>query len=356
MSLIGRGVVRRMLAVAAVLCSMAAYAQVDAGDAAGRAEDGGAFSFAVVGTTTATERATTTVLRAIGDDPSRFVVHFEMAAKGSGACADRAKEHRRALLDGSPKPVVPVIASVEWSDCPGAPNDPAERLERADDLYFGGDESLGQTRLPWLRQSALPRFKRYRENLRWQSGRILFVAINLPADNNGFRFGAGRNGEFEERIVANRAWLTRTFRLAQERKLPGIVLFVDGAPRFALPLRAPDNRVPERDGYYEFKIALRELMTAFHGEVLLVQGQWAGTGSRPTEVDHPLRAANGKPFDNLIRIPVPDDADDPSWLRVAVDPDGVPGRNATGRALFRIVRQRMFDDPSGELYGAPPGK
>ena len=337
------GTVASLLLVMAVACPVAARTEtVDTVDASG------AYSFAVVGTVTADERATTSALRAIGDAPARFVVHFEMSAGGVDACAEQSVERRRALLDASPKPVVPVLAATEWVDCPTARGDAMERLERVDDLLFGSDQSLGQARLPWLRQSAVARFKRYRENLRWQVGPVLFATINLPADNNGFRFGAGRNGEFEERLVANRAWLERTFRLAQERKLPGIVLFVDGAPRFALPLRAPDNRLHERDGYYEFKVALREAATTFRGKVLLVQGHWAGADARPTMVDRPLRDLAGRPLDNLVRIPVPHGSADRDWLRVDVDP--------SDRALFRVGVQRVFDDPSGELYGAARGK
>lgn len=323
------------------LC-LAAHAQVD--DAA---TDRTGFSFAVVGTATANERATTSVLRAIGDSPARFTVHFETGAPNAGACAEPAIERRRALLDASPKPVVPVVAAVEWADCPSGRGDAMERLERVDDLLFNSDQSLGQARLPWLRQSAVARFRRYRENLRWQVGPVLFATLNLPADNNGFRFGAGRNGEFEERIVANRAWLERTFRLAAERRLAGIVLFVDGAPHVALPLRAPDPRQHERDGYYEFKVTLRDLATTYRGKVLLVQGQWSGDAARPSNVDRPFRDASGKPLD-LLRIAVPHDGDDHAWMRVDVDPGD--------RALFRVVVERVFDDPSGELYGMERGR
>lgn len=334
------------IAVSIVACAVALVARAE-GDAVDTTT-AAAFSFAVVGTGTRDERATGSLLRAVGDGPSRFVVHFDLRLAAEDACADPGLERRRALLNASPRPAVPVVAAVEWADCPGARGDPTERLERVADLYFGSDESLGQARMPWVRQSAVARFKRYRENLRWQSGRILFATINLPADNNGFRFGAGRNGEFEERLVANRAWLERTFRLAQERRLAGVVLFIDGAPRFASPLRAPDNRLHERDGFYEFKVVLRDLVAAFHGKVLLFQGQWAGAGPRPTEVDHPLRDAGGKTLDNLLRIPVPRDSDERDWLQVDV--------GTTDRALFRVVRRRVFDDPSGELYGLPSAR
>ena len=119
----------------------------------------------------------------------------------------------------------------------------------------------------------MPRFRRDSENLRWQFGPILFVTIDVPDNNNDFRFGAGRNGEFEERLVADRVWLERAFRIASERRLPGIVIAIDADPHFETPLRPPDSRKRERDGYYEIKIALRELTRHFPGQVLLVQGR-----------------------------------------------------------------------------------
>ena len=194
-----------------------------------------------------------------------------------------------------------------------------------------------------MRQSATPRFRRYRENLRWQAGHVLFVAVNLPDNNNNYRIAAGRNGEFEERLVANRQWLERAFRIAIERRLTGIVIFVDAAPRFGLPMRAPDSHSRERDGYYEWKLALRELVPTFKGQVLLVQGRLVNEGRRPPDLDHPLRDATGKALANFTRIALVDGSPEARWLRVDVD--------ASDAAVFKVTPQRLFDDPSGELYG-----
>lgn len=305
----------------------------------------GAFTFAVVGTTSPDDRAAT-MMHAAADGSARFVVHFDVAGVEADACSDAATERRRALLDAVPKPVVPVVAGNAWTACE-AGLDPLERLEHVDDALFGTDESLGRRRLPWLRQSAVPRFSRYRENVRWIAGRVLFATLNLPEGNNHFRRGAGRNGEFEDRVVADRAWLARNFRLAAERRLSGVVLFVDGAPRFGEPLRAPDARAAERDGYYEFKLALREHASTFKGTVLLVQGHRAQGNGPSVEIDRPLKDIAGKPIANLLRIHAPDAAADGErrLLRVDVDPSTAE--------VFRVHGERLFDDPSGELYGSP---
>lgn len=304
------------------------------------------FAFAVVATATNVgDRATTMLLKAVGDANAAFVVHYERSAPSAASCTDAAIDRRRELLDAATRPVVPVVAAGEWADCGGAGADALERLDRVGDAFFAGDASLGRAPMPWLRQSALPRYRRYRENVRWQVGRVLFATLNVPDNNNDYRPGAGRNGEFDERTAANRAWLERTFRVAGERRLAGIVLFVEAAPRFDVPLRAPDTRVRERDGFYELKLALRERVAAFGGQVLLVQSHRGPRATGPL-VDRPLRDGGGRPLERFARTASPAEADGLRWLRVTVDP--------THPRLFDATVERVFDDPSGELYG--PGR
>jgi len=335
---------RALTVFAALACATVAGAQGDLpGDPATTS-----FAFAVVGSAVAggtggeADRGTVPLLRAIDGSDARFAVHFDLSAASAASCSDASLARRRALLDASAKPVVPVAAAAEWAHCGQAAGDPLERLEHLGDVLFAGDESPGQARLSWVRQSSVPRFRRYRENLRWQVGPVLFATINLPDNNNNFRLGAGRNGEFEERLVANRAWLDRTFRLASERRLAGIVVFVDAAPRFSAPLRAPDLRAHERDGFYEWKVALRDFVPAFKGQVLLVQARYAAGLSRPPGVDQPLEDAQGRTIANFSRIALAEGAD-LRWMRIDVDPQS--------RKVFRVSAERIFDDPSGELYG-----
>ncbi len=328
------------------LVTAAHHARAESDDADGKADHGQVVFAVLASDTTADPDRTALAVRAIDDSDARFVVHFERGGAAPTVCDDGVLERRRTLLDASAKPAVPVVGATEWAECPASAGDPFERLQRVADAFYGNDESLGRNRMPWARESALPRFRRYRENLRWQAGRVLFATINLPANNNDYRMGAGRNGEFEERVVANRAWLERTFRIATERRLPTVVLFVDAAPRFGMPLRAPDSRTRERDGYYEWKLAMRELVSTFKGRVLLVQGRDARDLEPPSALDHPLRDAAGRPIENLYRIAAPPFAIDGAWMRVDIEP--------TRTTPFRVSMERVFDDPTGELYG--PGR
>lgn len=307
---------------------------------------GSAFSFAIVGSVGAVD--TQPLLRAVDGSAARFVVHFDLSVPSPMSCADNAMDQRRDLLDASTKPVIPVVAASGWADCGKASVDPAERLARLGDTLFTSDESLGKARLTWLRQSSMPRFRRYRENVQWQVGPVLFATVNLPENNNNFRIAAGRNGEFEERLLANRAWLERTFRIATERRFRGVVLFVDAAPRFSAPLRAPDARFQERDGFYEWKLLFRDVVPSFSGQVLLVQAHDSrGTAAPPpgtsVEVDRPLHDPAGRPIANFGRVIVPRNAGETRWLKIDIDPSDA--------RLFRVASERAFDDPSGELYG-----
>lgn len=331
---------RSCLRAVTVVLSLASAVPATAQDRA----DGDPFAFAVMGSTVEqAARGARATLKAIPVDTVRFVVHFDLSAPSSRSCDDGAIDARRRLLDASVLPIVPVVAAAGWSVCgAGDAADAPDRLAHLGDALFAGEESAGQARLRWARQSALPRFGRSRENVRWQSGRVLFVTFNLPDNNNNVRHGAGRNGEFEDRSLANHAWLERAFRFASERRLAGIVLFVDATPRFELPLRPPDPSSHERDGFYEWKITLRTLVASFRGQVLLVQGH----GARAAEVldDHPLRDVAGRPIAAFTRVALASPASSERWMRVEVDP--------RSPRVFRVVRERVFDDPSGELYGA----
>lgn len=330
--------------VMSCLMAMAVAEPIAATDTGANAEGPIAFSFAVVGNVAGdSARGGRTVLRAIDESPASFIVHFDLSPPSGASCGESAVDRRRDALDARSKPVVPVVAASEWAACGARVPDPDERLARVGATLFGSDESLGQSRLHWARQSSVPRFRRYPENLRWQTGNVVFVVLNLPDNNNNFHFGAGRNGEFEERSIANRVWLERAFRYAAERRLAGVVIFADAAPRFGLPMRAPDLRSHQRDGYYEWKATLRSLVTSFKGQVLLVQGHRAAHAPSSGGPDHPLRDASGKVLTHFTRIALPEVSSGAAWLRIEV--------KRRGPRLFRIETERVFDDPSGELYG-----
>ena len=201
---------------------------------------------------------------------------------GSEPCSDHLYAQRRALFNDSSVPLVLSLAGSDWSACQNSAGRSAaiERLNRVRELFYGDGESLGQRRLTLTRQSGTAKFRSYAENAHWQVGKVLFATINLPANNNHYRAEAGRNSEYEDRLVANRAWLNRLFSLAQRQKLQGLVLFSDGAvtpPEAGLLSLLPSFR-NKQDGFAEPRRQIHTLAEKFRGQVLLIDAQGSNGG------------------------------------------------------------------------------
>jgi hypothetical protein len=189
-------------------------------------------------------------------------------------CIDPIYEQRRDLLDEAKNGLVVSLAASDWASCKNSVgrSGALDRRDRVRELFFNGEYSLGGTRLPLLRQSSATKFRAYVENTRWEIGSVLFVTLDLPANNNNFLPGAGRNSEFEDRLIANHEWLQRVFTIASRKKMRGVVLFVDGNPF--------GENMSLRDGYAEVRKQILAIAAAFKGRLLLVHGQnAAGTAA-----------------------------------------------------------------------------
>jgi hypothetical protein len=138
--------------------------------------------------------------------------------------------------------------------------------------------------------------------------------LNLPAPNNNFRLGGGRNGEFEDRLVANRAWLERAFSYAEVQHLAAIVVLCQADPVMTRSTRMVEGRGTRRDGFFEFKNSLRELAARFRGPVLLVHG--AGSESGPAGWVPDL---TGKLPKNLGEVRAFASPESQRWIEVVVD-------------------------------------
>jgi hypothetical protein len=150
-----------------------------------------------------------------------------------------------------------------------------ERLSRLRELFFVDEFSLGASKIPVIRQSNTPKFRSYMENARWEVGRVLFATVNLPADNNHYRMEAGRNSEFEDRLIANRDWLQRTFAIATRKKMAGIALFCDGNPLLKPGTQRLFDSAGKRDGFTEIRQQLSALAGKFPGKVLVAHNRSA---------------------------------------------------------------------------------
>lgn len=236
----------------------------------------GPFEFVVIGHNfagdTGDDELKRTIVRADKAKPA-FVVAAGIKS-ASEACSDKLYQQRKALLNKSDRPLMLVLAAGDWTDCRNSAgrSNALERLNRIRELYFDSRESLGERKLELNRQSTITKFRSYAENAYWERGGVLFATINLPANNNHYLSEAGRNSEYEDRFVANRAWLQRLFGMAKRRKLAGLVLFSDGDLRAHLEqgFSLLAGFSARQDGFAETRKLVRTLADKYPGKVLLV--------------------------------------------------------------------------------------
>ena len=224
-------------------------------------------------------------------DESEAALAFVVVTGIKGAeepCSDRLYTRRRELFDDAPRPMIVLPSASDWSDCKNSAgrSDAIERLNRVRELFFSEPSSLGAHKMALTRLSASPRFRSYAENAHWQVGDVLYATINLPANNNHYRPEAGRNSEFEDRLVANRFWLNRLFAMARREKLDAIVLFSEGDVKALTQptgLGALLGRATgKQDGFDEPRRQIAALAQKFPGKVLLIDTDSARKGAEPS--------------------------------------------------------------------------
>ena len=237
----------------------------------------GDFSFSVIGHSFRNDGGDAEFRRLLAEasrgEPA-FVVATGIKSAGE-ACSDRLYQERRSLMDSAERPLVLLPAGSDWADCRNSngKSNAIERLNRIRELFFPEAEALGTRKLALNRQSAIAKFRDYAENAYWEHENILFVTLNVPARNNHYLSEAGRNSEYEDRMVANRAWLQRAFLTAKRKKLPGMVLVMDGdigahtEPGFFARLSQ------KKDGFTETRRLVRALAEKYPGRLLLVDSQ-----------------------------------------------------------------------------------
>jgi hypothetical protein len=190
---------------------------------------------------------------------------------GNEPCTDNVYKDRRALLDSAKNGLVVSITANDWASCTSGKRSIAfERMNRLRDMLYGDEFSLGDSKIPVARQSAMPKFRSYAENMRWRVGDVVFATVNLPANNNNFLNAAGRNNEFEDRQIANSDWLKRLFITAKVNKLDGIVLFCDGNPLIQGNHSILFSSPSKREGFSDIRKQIIALAAKFHGKVLIV--------------------------------------------------------------------------------------
>lgn len=203
-------------------------------------------------------------------------------------CSDKLYLQRRKLISNARRPMIVMPSATDWSGCRNSNGRTAaiERLNRVRELFYAQPESLGRRKIDVTRQSANTKFRSYAENMYWDEGNVLYATVNIPANNNHYLPEAGRNSEYEDRLVANRYWLNRVFALARAKKHDAVVLFSEGEIK---PLEQEKglrallgrDRKPQ-DGFDAPRRQVAQLARKFRRKVLLVDTVAApGSKARP---------------------------------------------------------------------------
>lgn len=235
------------------------------------------FDFGVIAHTFPPEAGKDPLQQAIdasNQDNLAFVV-VNGIKSAAGNCSDSVYSRSRKSFESAENALIVSLAASDWADCTAnnGRSIAIGRLNRVRELFFSDDVSFGNSGIALIRQSSSAKFRSYAENALWEYGNILFATIDLPADNNHYLPDAGRNSEFEDRLIANREWLARTFIHARQRKDRAIVLFCDGNPLVVPDARKLAKLPGRRDGFIEVRKQLTALAKKFPGKVLLLHGQ-----------------------------------------------------------------------------------
>ena len=210
------------------------------------------------------------------DQPELAFVVVTGIKSADEPCSDKLYLQRRKLISNAKRPMIVLPAASDWSGCKNSNGRTAaiERLNRVRELYYPEPETLGRRKLEVTRQSASTKFRSYAENTYWVDGNVLYATVNVPANNNHYLPEAGRNSEYEDRLVANRYWLNRVFALARAKKHDAVVLFSEGDIRPLVQergFRAFLNRSRRpKDGFDAPRRQVAQLARKFAGKVLLV--------------------------------------------------------------------------------------
>jgi hypothetical protein len=271
-----------------------------------------------------------------------FVVHdgdfwgdgiaWEEMTKGLPPCNDETFQDRLGLAQGSTHPFILVPGDNDWTDCYRAKPrayDPLERLAKLRQMFFPGDQSLGQRTMRLARQSEDTRYAKFRENMRWTYGDVLFVTLHMVGSNNNLGRTPEMDTEYAERNAANLAWLREAFELANRNGNKAIMIIAHANPQFentwsaklqkrymlkGLAIKPPEER---RDtGFDDFLGALEEEALAFGKPVVYVHGD-----THTFRVDKPLVGSiSRRMVENFTRVETIG-YKNTHWVRAIVDPE-----------------------------------
>jgi hypothetical protein len=305
--------------LAAVLVALAPSAAPDTGRTQPAPQS---FTFGLMGDLGYVEARETmfeNVLAEINATPLAFVAHVGDLSSPRLGCDNAFRARRIGQFNAVAHPLIYTPGDNEWTDC----SDPLERLANLRSLFFNGKTTLGQRTFPLDRQSdGDPAFAKYRENVRWEFGGVMFFTLHAVGSNNGVGRSAAGDAEAAERTTADIAWMRQGFALAQTNNSRAIMI-LQQANIFPDILPFTGDPAAKVDGFADLRAALVKELQAYDKPVVLVNGdshyfriekpfmrRVAGAAGDPLIENFTRVETFGDPFNHWVHVTV--DANDPN--------------------------------------------
>jgi len=210
----------------------------------------GQFAFGVLGDTPyskAEVRKLDDLIGRINAQELAFVVHVGDigTSASSQACSDAWLEARREQFAKIRHPFVLLPGDNEWSDCARHGLDRLQRLAAWRRLFCTDVAGLELERQPGAC-----------ENVRWHSGGMAFIGLNVP--------GGSAPDLADVRMATTLEWVDESLALAEGRGAARIFVFMHADPRF--------ERVGTGDAYARLRAVLSTHASWFDGRLVLVHG------------------------------------------------------------------------------------
>jgi len=227
---------------------------------------------------------------------ARFIVHVGDIKPGAGDCVESLYAERAALFNEAPFPFAIVPGDNEFNDCAT----PEQAISFFREYFAQGDTSLGSLKMPLERQSDLDPDHPYPEHIRWSTGGVQFIGVNVVGSANNRKV----TDEWQARTEAVVAWLENSFAKAT----------AEGAAAVAIAFQADPFR-SDREPFAAFLDTVEREALAFRKSVLLIHGD-----SHYFRWDKPFDDENGFDRVNLWRLET-FGSPNPHWVEVRVDTD-----------------------------------
>jgi hypothetical protein len=273
----------------------------------------------------------------------------DLKAGGDGPCTDSLYTTSLTSFNSLERPVVVLPGDNDWTDCWGRYGagtggfDPLERLDHERQVFYPTDQSLGRHTMTVQRESSEPGYEKYRENVRWISGPVMFVGLNVQGSNDNLPH-AGVDGEnrpdteiarmaaeHQERENANIHWLTESYDEARRLGLKGVLVDWQADPNFNNEQKL---QPAQYDGFKEILPELRKQVIAFPGQSALVHGD-----SHYFKLDKPLAYDNGQVVEKFTRVETFGDGNT-HWVAATIDPHDPNLFEFSPRIVAANVRDR----------------